>query len=78
MYLVSFCHKLLDILEIIICSNVDGFIDRLSNIVGKFIDLGFSKGLLKSRFISISRKHEFNRNCTMMLIGYTVYSTEDV
>ena len=44
-----------------ICSNIDGFIDRLSNIVGKFLDLGFSKGLLKSRFISISRKHEFNR-----------------
>ena len=41
-----------------ICSDVDGFADRLRNIVDKSVSLGFKKELLKSRFISISKKHD--------------------
>ena len=43
-----------------ICSDIDGFADRLRNIVDKFVNLGFKKVLLKSRFISISKKHDFS------------------
>ena len=43
-----------------ICSDIDGFGDRLTNIVDKFVNLGFKKELLKSRFNSISKKHDFS------------------
>ena len=43
-----------------ICSDIDGFAERLTNIVDKFVNLGFKKELLKSRFKSISKKHDFS------------------
>ena len=43
-----------------ICSDIGDFADRLTNIVDKFVDLGLKKELLKSRFKSISKKHDFS------------------
>ena len=47
-----------------ICSDLDGFTERLLNIIKKFVELGFKKKLLKSIFVFISSKHEFRSKFT--------------
>ena len=47
-----------------ICSDLDSFVDRLRNIILKFIQLGFEKRLLKSRFKCICSTHDFRRKFT--------------
>ena len=39
-----------------ICSDLDGFTERLTNIVDKFVTLGFDSKLLKSRFGTLAIK----------------------
>ena len=41
-----------------ICSDLDGFTERLTNIV-EFVTLGFDSKLLKSRFGTLAIKHDF-------------------
>ena len=47
-----------------ICSELDSFVDRLRNIILKFIQLGFEKRLLKSRFKCICSTHDFRHKFT--------------
>ena len=42
-----------------ICSDLDGFTERLINIVDKFVTLGSDRKLLKSRFGTLAIKHDF-------------------
>ena len=42
-----------------ICSKLEGFTERLRNIFFKFLDLGFDRELLKSRFVCVAEKHNF-------------------
>ena len=42
-----------------ICSDLDGFTERLTNIVDTFVTLGFDSKLLKSRFGTLAIKHDF-------------------
>ena len=43
-----------------ISSEYDSFKERVSNIVKKFVELGFDKRLLKSKFTYICRRHNFH------------------
>ena len=42
-----------------ICSEFDSFKGRLTGIYQKFVKLGFSKEMLKTKFFAIARKHNF-------------------
>lgn len=56
-----------------ICSNLEGFTERLRNIFFKFLDLGFDRELLKSRFVCVAEKHNFIGKFNNIDELYTVF-----
>ena len=55
-----------------ICSDLDGFTERLTNIVDKFVTLGFDSKLLKSRFGTLAIKRDFR--CKMNTLNDIIHT----